>query len=343
MAGWAESAFIPDCLQNVVHACFSFVTSSFTLPLCRCWCYWDITWGATSSQQDSVAGDHTSSAYTRFSVGGFCDEVSGKCPSGGADPLVSPSANTWSSSEAYSFGRVHWDEGPPVRQCGTPRTARVHPGAPNKCSDTSWSPSSCERGSINHLMGILLPRICSCENQWRTNTWPYYILPSHNLRGPEAWRARMARVRIELRAQAAIDSTLCWNGLLPDLQATTMLGQWAGGGSFCSLCRGVDHSTFQCALGPLQQPVVSHQAGMSGNMSTSSGSGRRDHPWFWPVCLSWNGGHCTYPGRCTFRHVSITCGQRHQARDCRDTPQDSPYKRGLQPQAPFNSGSSTGR
>ena len=29
-------------------------------------------------------------------------------------------------------------------------------------------------------------------------------------------------------AQAAIESTLHWNGLLPDLQATTTLGQWAG-------------------------------------------------------------------------------------------------------------------
>lgn len=145
------------------------------------------------------------------------------------------------------------------------------------------------------------------------------------------------------RAQAAIDTTLRWNGLLPDLQATTMLGQRAGGGSSCSLCRGVDHSTSQCALGPLQQPVVSHQAGTSGNTSTTNGGGRRDHPRFRPVCTSWNGGHCSYPGRCTFRHVCITCGQRHQARECKDTSQDSPYKRGLQSQTPFNSGSSAGR
>ena len=136
------------------------------------------------------------------------------------------------------------------------------------------------------------------------------------------------------RAQAAIDSTLHWNGLLPDLQATIMLGQQAGGGSFCSLCQGVDHPTSQCALGPLQKPVVSHQAVISGNMSTANGSGRRDHPQFWPVCSSWNGGHCAYPGRCTFCHVCIICGQRHQARDCKDAPQDLYYKRGLQPQAP---------
>ena len=137
------------------------------------------------------------------------------------------------------------------------------------------------------------------------------------------------------RAQTAIDPSLRWNGLLPDLQAATMLGQRSGGGTFCSLCRGVDHVTSQCALVPLQQPLVSHQVS-NVPASSSSVSNRGEHRR--PVCTSWNGGRCTYPGRCSFRHVCITCGQRHMARDCRDTPQDSPYKRGWRP--PSNNGSS---
>ena len=47
-----------------------------TLLLCRCW--YATTWGATSSQQDSIISDYTSSAYTRLSIGGSCDKVSNK-------------------------------------------------------------------------------------------------------------------------------------------------------------------------------------------------------------------------------------------------------------------------
>ena len=134
------------------------------------------------------------------------------------------------------------------------------------------------------------------------------------------------------RVQAAIDSSLRWNGLLPDLQAATMLGQRAVGGSFCSLCRGIDHPSSQCALSPLQQPVLSQQSVNSGG-STAIGNRRPDHSRPRPICMSWNGGHCAYPGNCTFRHVCVTCGQRHQARECKDTPLDSPFKRGLRPPA----------
>ena len=54
-------------------------------------------------------------------------------------------------------------------------------------------------------------------------------------------------------------------------------------------------------------------------------------------CVRPGRGHCAYSGRSTFHHVCITCSQWHQARDCKDISQDSPYKRRLQPQAPFNS------
>ena len=50
------------------------------------------------------------------------------------------------------------------------------------------------------------------------------------------------------RRQVAINPAIAWNTMLPDLQATTMLGQREGGGTFCHLCMGMDHSASHCAL-----------------------------------------------------------------------------------------------
>ena len=113
-----------------------------------------------------------------------------------------------------------------------------------------------------------------------------------------------------------------------DLQAATILGQLAEGGSCCSLCRGVDHSPSHCALGPLQQPLMPPQPAnpiVPSSINTRQAGQSRPRL----MCTSWNGDRCTYPGNCTFRHVCFTCGQWHQARDYKDTPHDSPFKRGL--------------
>ena len=131
------------------------------------------------------------------------------------------------------------------------------------------------------------------------------------------------------RSQAAIDRSLRWNVLLPDLQASTILGQRAGGGSYCSLCRGVDHSAAQCALAIIQQPLISPQPPPVASVPSSSSrrlvppSGRTSRP----VCTSWNSGACIYPGSCSYRHVCATCNLRHRAKDCQETPEHSPYKR----------------
>ena len=55
-----------------------------------------------------------------------------------------------------------------------------------------------------------------------------------------------------LRTQAAINQSLQWNSLLPGLQAATILGQRAGGGVYCSLCRGMDHMAAICVLSYMQ-------------------------------------------------------------------------------------------
>ncbi len=58
------------------------------------------------------------------------------------------------------------------------------------------------------------------------------------------------------RKQAALNSSLAWNSLQPGLHASAILGQRSSGGVFCTLCKGMDHSMPQCALGYMHQPVV---------------------------------------------------------------------------------------
>ena len=128
------------------------------------------------------------------------------------------------------------------------------------------------------------------------------------------------------RAQAAIDRSLWWNVLLLDLQVATTLGQRTAGGSYCSLCRGIDHASSNCALGVMQQPL-SLQPRTSAPHTVAEGGRRPSQQRGQRICTSWNSGCCIYPGNCNYRHVCVTCYQHHQARECRKTPSDSFYKR----------------
>ena len=57
------------------------------------------------------------------------------------------------------------------------------------------------------------------------------------------------------RRQAAIDSSLPWNSLSPCLQASTLISNRSGMGTFCTICCEPDHVTSQFTLAILQQPV----------------------------------------------------------------------------------------
>ena len=60
--------------------------------------------------------------------------------------------------------------------------------------------------------------------------------------GGGGWQEYNRRFRL----QVTTDRLLWRNTLLPDLQAPIVHGQGGGGGSNCSLCRGVDHSAVCC-------------------------------------------------------------------------------------------------
>ena len=64
------------------------------------------------------------------------------------------------------------------------------------------------------------------------------------------------------QSQAAIDRSQRWNVIISDLYAATIISQrTAGGGVCCFLCCGFDHTSSQCALAFVQQPLIGFSAG----------------------------------------------------------------------------------
>jgi len=96
------------------------------------------------------------------------------------------------------------------------------------------------------------------------------------------------------RQQAAADPTLRWNTLIPGLQASTILGQRTSQGSFCTLCRDVDHSRSQCALACLEPASTSPTNAQPTRASRLYASWRRPESAL-NVCISWNKGNCVFP------------------------------------------------
>ena len=131
------------------------------------------------------------------------------------------------------------------------------------------------------------------------------------------------------RQQAALDPLLRWNTLHPGIQAATLVGRTAGSTLLCSICREPDHTAGQCALSYLQPPTgTSNAPGPSVWPPGPRAPLRRQPESMMNICVSWNKGHCTFPGTCRFRHACATCQQPHMARDCVATPAHSEYKRG---------------
>ena len=139
--------------------------------------------------------------------------------------------------------------------------------------------------------------------------------------GGEGWR----EYDRTFQSRVAIDPTIPWHSIRPELQATTLLGQHGASGTLCSLCQGTDHQISQCALQSWHHlPMASRLPAQSAPRQ----SPQRRPETLSRICSSWNSGACRYPGTCNFRHICATCQLGpHRARDCIHTPEDSTYKR----------------
>ncbi len=126
------------------------------------------------------------------------------------------------------------------------------------------------------------------------------------------------------RRQAAIDSQLPWNTLIPGLQAVTLSGpSLSRGGTLCIICREPDHITSQCALAIMQQPLL--------NVKSSSprypACPLRRPESSQNICASWNTGPCSFPGVCTYKHECAVCHLGHKGITCLSAPEGCLYHR----------------
>ena len=129
------------------------------------------------------------------------------------------------------------------------------------------------------------------------------------------------------REQAAMDSSIPWQEINASLHAATVLSYRAGPSQFCRLCRESDHTAEHCALAYLQPPPSTpyHNPGTPMSAPTPRRVVRPET--LERICSSWNMGRCVFPDSCRFKHICATCKRRgHKARECEETPADSPYK-----------------
>ena len=113
------------------------------------------------------------------------------------------------------------------------------------------------------------------------------------------------------RQQAALDPSMRWNILQTAIQASTLFNpsvSTMAPGIFCSLCRGVDHTSAACALAYLQQPSSRAAIFVASNRPLPHPARKRATV---ALCIFWNRGKCLFPGTCTFRHVYSVCSQQH--------------------------------
>lgn len=117
------------------------------------------------------------------------------------------------------------------------------------------------------------------------------------------------------RQQLAADPSIPWNVVNPSLLASTMFGQRSSTpGTFCSLCRAVDHTRQQCALAYLEpSPPAAPPQRLPPQPP------RRPRPI--PICFAWNKGSCPYATRCNYRHICSSCMTAgHRSSNCPQSP-----------------------
>ena len=141
--------------------------------------------------------------------------------------------------------------------------------------------------------------------------------------GGQGWRAYDAMFRQLAVAEPSTD----WSRLNPSLYATTFLAQQVKGGKLCHLCMGSDHTTEECALGPLQlrmtksRPQVVEKGERQGGGVGTAAQARdlRIRQRSDQICYAWNEGRCRFP-LCRYRHSCLRCRGEHPALNCAVAP-----------------------
>ena len=151
------------------------------------------------------------------------------------------------------------------------------------------------------------------------------ILREANRLGGSGWRT----YDYVFRSQAAVDTTMDWAELNPTL-ALSYLQHTPNSPHLpripCSLCQEPDHVSSSCALAPLATPSQHWPPKKGPPLSPKPLPSKL--PDGSQLCVSWNQGLCSAPGPiCRYKHVCGSCGEDHQAKGCRLTPEGSIFKR----------------
>ena len=140
--------------------------------------------------------------------------------------------------------------------------------------------------------------------------------------GGDGWRA----YDYIFQSQEVADPSRNWEEPDTSLVLGYMVRTATPGLAACVHYFDVDHTSQSYALAPFNTPV------------SVSAVSLRPHPpqvhsLFQNICISWNRGACAMPGTCRYRHVCASCphpagqGEKHMAKGCPLTSDDSLYKR----------------
>ena len=131
-----------------------------------------------------------------------------------------------------------------------------------------------------------------------------------------------------------------WNTLDASLHQVYIASQGDKVTMPCKHCQETDHSAAECAVAAVLPSTLSSTpatpAPAAPTPDRPAAKGKRPMPYSRqrPICGSWNGGSCKFPGKCSYAHVCTNCYGNHPATACKEKPYTGPPPLAKQPLPP---------
>lgn len=116
-----------------------------------------------------------------------------------------------------------------------------------------------------------------------------------------------------------------WNYIDASLHQVYVANQQGRVSTPCKHCLEVDHTSADCAVAavlPRPREDAADSPSPARMVERPPTKGKRPAPYGRqrPICTSWNGGNCKFPGKCTYAHVCSNCYGVHPATACKERP-----------------------
>ena len=133
-----------------------------------------------------------------------------------------------------------------------------------------------------------------------------------------------------------------WNVLEASLHQLYIANQGVKVTTPCKHCQEVDHVAADCATTAVLPQATNTTSSIANTVPPTStpergsSKGKRPSPYTRqrPICTTWNGGSCKFPGKCTYAHVCVNCYGSHPASACRERPYSGAANQGKQATPP---------